>query len=120
MRQAEKGCLSDDLFTSTNLSNIPAQRLFEKLDYTRTVMVENLDEGDPEIFYFKRLRVAALHGVAIQPAQDVKVIAGPDRPVDEVRLYGCSPEWSRQAASAVMVESQPRPATQKLTIARIS
>ena len=56
MLQAEKDCPSDDLFTSTNLSNIPAQRLFEKLGYTRTGMVENLDEGDPEIFYFKRLR----------------------------------------------------------------
>ena len=56
MRQAEKDCPSDDLFTSTNLSNIPAQRLFEKLGYARTGMVENLDEGDPEIFYFKRLR----------------------------------------------------------------
>ena len=56
MLQAEKDCPSDDLFTSTNLSNIPAQRLFEKLGYTRTGMVENLDEGDPEIFYFKCLR----------------------------------------------------------------
>ncbi|MCY4108225.1 MAG: GNAT family N-acetyltransferase [Chloroflexi bacterium] len=56
MSQAEEDCPSDDLFTSTNLSNIPAQRLFEKLGYTRTGMVENLDEGDPEIFYFKRLR----------------------------------------------------------------
>ena len=56
MRRAERDCPSDDLFTSTNLSNIPAQRLFEKLGYTRTGIVENLDEGDPEIFYFKRLR----------------------------------------------------------------
>ena len=56
MRQAEKDCPSDDLFTSTNLSNVPAQHLFEKLGYTRTGMVENLDEDDPEIFYFKRLR----------------------------------------------------------------
>ena len=56
MRRAERDCPSEDLFTSTNLSNIPVQRLFEKLGYTRTGMVENLDEGDPEIFYFKRLR----------------------------------------------------------------
>ena len=56
MRQAEETCPSDDLFTSTNQSNIPAQRLFEKLGYTKTGIIENLDEGDPEIFYFKRLR----------------------------------------------------------------
>ena len=56
MRQAEEICPSDDLFTSTNQSNVPAQRLFEKLGYTRTGIVENLDEGDPEIFYFKRVR----------------------------------------------------------------
>ena len=56
MRHAEETCPSDDLFTSTNQSNIPAQRLFEKLGYTKTGIIENLDEGDPEIFYFKRLR----------------------------------------------------------------
>jgi aminoglycoside 6'-N-acetyltransferase len=41
------------LFTSTNLSNVAMQRLFERLGYARSGTVENLDEGDPEIFYFK-------------------------------------------------------------------
>ena len=55
MRHAEDVCGTDKLFTSTNKSNIPAQRLYETLGLVRTGKVENLDEGDPEIFYFKRL-----------------------------------------------------------------
>ena len=42
------------LFTSTNESNTPAQRLFDSLGFDRSGVIENLDEGDPEIVYFKR------------------------------------------------------------------
>jgi len=43
------------LFTSTNISNERMQRLCERLGYVRSGIIENLDEGDPELFYFKRL-----------------------------------------------------------------
>jgi ribosomal protein S18 acetylase RimI-like enzyme len=43
------------LFTSTNKSNVIARRLFESLGYVRSGYIENLDEDDPEIIYFKRL-----------------------------------------------------------------
>jgi ribosomal protein S18 acetylase RimI-like enzyme len=43
------------LFTSTNLSNERMQRLCERLGYVRSGIIENLDEDDPELFYFKRL-----------------------------------------------------------------
>ena len=43
------------LFTSTNLSNERMQRLCERLGYVRSGIIENLDEHDPELFYFKRL-----------------------------------------------------------------
>ena len=43
------------LFTSTNLSNEPMQRLCERLGYVRSGIIEHLDEDDPELFYFKRL-----------------------------------------------------------------
>ena len=43
------------LFTSTNLSNKPMQRLCERLNYIRSGIVEHLDEDDSELFYFKRL-----------------------------------------------------------------
>jgi GNAT superfamily N-acetyltransferase len=42
------------LFTSTNRSNAPMQRLCETLGFERSGVVENLDEGDPELFYYKR------------------------------------------------------------------
>lgn len=41
------------LYTSTNESNVPMQRLLEKRGFVRTGRLEGLDAGDPEIFYFK-------------------------------------------------------------------
>lgn len=54
MRHIEATCGTEKLFTSTNLSNLRMQRLLEKLGYTISGVVHNLDEGDPEVFYFKR------------------------------------------------------------------
>ena len=39
------------LFTSTNLSNQPMQRLLARLDWRSVGIVYGLDEGDPELFY---------------------------------------------------------------------
>jgi RimJ/RimL family protein N-acetyltransferase len=47
---------SDKLFTSTNASNLPMQRLCERLGFVRSGQIDNLDEGDPELIYFKRLK----------------------------------------------------------------
>ena len=49
-------CPREKLFTSTNESNLIAQRVYETLGFVRSGYIENLDEGDPEIIYFKRLR----------------------------------------------------------------
>jgi ribosomal protein S18 acetylase RimI-like enzyme len=56
MRHIESICPGEKLFTSTNASNTPMQRLCEKLGFVRSGYIENLDEGDPEIVYCKRLR----------------------------------------------------------------
>jgi ribosomal protein S18 acetylase RimI-like enzyme len=55
MRHIEKTYPAPKLFTSTNESNLPMQKLCEKLGFARSGYIENLDEGDPEIIYFKRL-----------------------------------------------------------------
>jgi ribosomal protein S18 acetylase RimI-like enzyme len=55
IRRAEQWCPSDELFTSTNRSNVPAQRLFESLGYLESGTVDNLDPGDPEVFYCRIL-----------------------------------------------------------------
>ena len=39
------------LFTSTNLSNQPMQRLLARLGWRSVGIVYGLDEGDPELFY---------------------------------------------------------------------
>jgi len=51
----EKTQPGEKLFTSTNQSNIVMQTLLEKSGYVRSGQIDNLDEGDPEIIYFKRL-----------------------------------------------------------------
>ena len=54
MRAVERRFPGEKLFTSTNASNLPMQALCEGLGYVRSGWIENLDEGDPEIVYFKR------------------------------------------------------------------
>ena len=56
LRHLESLCQTPKLFTSTNLSNLPMQSLLAKLDYVLSGVIHNLDEDDPEIVYFKRLR----------------------------------------------------------------
>jgi GNAT superfamily N-acetyltransferase len=56
LKHMESLCETLKLFTSTNLSNLPMQSLLAKLDYVLSGVIHNLDEGDPEIVYFKRLR----------------------------------------------------------------
>lgn len=46
-------CCPDKLFTSTNHSNTPAQRLFEKCGFIRSGFIEGLEKDDPEIIYLK-------------------------------------------------------------------
>ena len=58
MRHMESLCRTPKLFTSTNLSNLPMQSLLAKLGYALSVVIHNLDEGDPEIIYFKQLHEA--------------------------------------------------------------
>ncbi|MCC6804905.1 MAG: GNAT family N-acetyltransferase [Anaerolineae bacterium] len=54
MQHIERIVPEEKLFTSTNQSNAPMQALCEKLGFVRSGWIENLDEGDPEIVYFKR------------------------------------------------------------------
>lgn len=41
------------IFSSTNQSNITMQEVFKVNGFIQSGFVENLDEGDPEIIYFK-------------------------------------------------------------------
>jgi GNAT superfamily N-acetyltransferase len=59
MRHFASICRTPKLFTSTNLSNLPMQSLLAREGYTLTGVVDNLDEGDPELIYFKRVAPAA-------------------------------------------------------------
>ncbi len=56
LRHMELLCQTPKLFTSTNLSNLRMQSLLAKLEYELSGVIHDLDEGDPEIVYFKRLK----------------------------------------------------------------
>lgn len=56
LQHIESLCQTPKLFASTNLSNLPMQALLAKLNYVLSGVIHNLDEDDPEIVYFKRLR----------------------------------------------------------------
>jgi GNAT superfamily N-acetyltransferase len=55
MKAVEARCRNGKLFTSTNLSNQPMQALLGKIGYRLCGVVEDLDEGDPELIFVKRL-----------------------------------------------------------------
>jgi N-acetylglutamate synthase-like GNAT family acetyltransferase len=47
-------CRTPKLFTSTNLSNIPMQSLLAKQGFSLSGVINDLDEGDPELVYVKK------------------------------------------------------------------
>jgi ribosomal protein S18 acetylase RimI-like enzyme len=51
----EKRCETDKLFASTNESNKPMRALMQSMSYELSGTVYNLNEGDPELFYVKRI-----------------------------------------------------------------
>ncbi|HVU14961.1 MAG TPA: GNAT family N-acetyltransferase [Phototrophicaceae bacterium] len=55
IRHLEKIVPDEKLFTSTNQSNAPMQAVLDKLGFVKSGWIDNLDDGDPEIIYFKRL-----------------------------------------------------------------
>ena len=55
MKYAEDKCKKEKLFTSTNQSNKPMLSLLKKLKYERSGIIHNLDPGDPELIYFKKI-----------------------------------------------------------------
>lgn len=56
MKYFESICRTAKLFTSTNLSNLPMQSLLAKLGYKLSGVINDLDEGDPELVYVKYLQ----------------------------------------------------------------
>ncbi|MEM0979241.1 MAG: GNAT family N-acetyltransferase, partial [Cyanobacteria bacterium P01_H01_bin.58] len=56
VKRLEETCNTAKLFTSTNESNAPMQAFMASMSYEPSGIVHNLDEGDPELFYFKRLK----------------------------------------------------------------
>jgi hypothetical protein len=59
VREVERRCRSEKLFTSTNASNRPMQALLSRLGFARCGTIEELDPGDPEWVYVRRVGAEA-------------------------------------------------------------
>jgi len=55
LAKCEELCETAKLFVSTNASNLIMRSLLEKRGFLPSGQIENLDEGDPEVIYLKRL-----------------------------------------------------------------
>src|SRR5262249_33672873 len=66
VRAVEARFAGAKLFTSTNQSNAPMQRLLASLGYTPSGVIHNLDPGDPELV-FVRLGSRRLSACARRP-----------------------------------------------------
>jgi ribosomal protein S18 acetylase RimI-like enzyme len=53
IRRVAEACPEQKLFTSTNRSNVAMQAVCASLGFVRSGIVENLDDGDPELIYLK-------------------------------------------------------------------
>lgn len=51
-----KQCKTDKVFTSTNSSNIPMQKALAKAGFSFAGKLIGLDDGDPELFYYKEIK----------------------------------------------------------------
>ena len=49
----EERATTEKLFTSTNESNAAMHEVCRRLGFVRSGLIDNLDEGDPEVVYFK-------------------------------------------------------------------
>ena len=50
-----KQCKTNKVFTSTNSSNIQMQKALSKVGFSFAGEINGLDEGDPELFYLKKI-----------------------------------------------------------------
>jgi GNAT superfamily N-acetyltransferase len=58
IRAVEGRSRSGKLFTSTNRSNTPMRRVCDRLGFQPSGIVENLDNDDPELIYYKLVEIA--------------------------------------------------------------
>ncbi|MBG4732089.1 hypothetical protein I4964_09615 [Pseudomonas aeruginosa] len=55
LRQARDDCRGDRRFTSRNRSTLPMRRLLEREGFQPSGVIDNLDEGDPELVFVRFL-----------------------------------------------------------------
>ncbi|MGQ0613946.1 MAG: GNAT family N-acetyltransferase [Planctomycetaceae bacterium] len=56
LKHAMSICTTEKLFTSTNESNTPMRSLLRKERFEDSGVIHNLDESDPELVFFRKVR----------------------------------------------------------------
>lgn len=56
IEHVQQHILGSKLFTSTNQSNQPMRELLRRLGFEESGIIHNLDPGDPELVFLKRLQ----------------------------------------------------------------
>lgn len=57
LAESERLCTTAKIFTSTNASNVAAQKLFLRAGFVRSGQIDNIDKDDTELIYFKAIDV---------------------------------------------------------------
>lgn len=57
MDEMVKSSAKEKVFSSTNQSNADMHKVFLSNGFIESGIVENLDDGDPEVIYFKKRTV---------------------------------------------------------------
>ncbi len=72
----QQQCGEERLFTSTNSSNLPMQKLLEKCGFKRCGWIDQLDEDDPEIIYCYQPRnvVSVQHDIDMATGDSVQIL----------------------------------------------
>lgn len=56
LEHAVSSCSTAKLFSSTNESNVAMRSLLRECGFKASGVIHNLDDGDPELIFFRRLR----------------------------------------------------------------
>jgi GNAT superfamily N-acetyltransferase len=72
----ERACRTPKLFVTTNESNAPMRSLLTRLGFEASGVIGNLDDGDPELVFYKRLRGGGVKGLGKGAAQSRDAGAG--------------------------------------------
>ncbi|MEI6286802.1 MAG: GNAT family N-acetyltransferase [Bacillota bacterium] len=101
IKHCQQVALTEKLFSSTNQSNKPMQQLFDNIGFIKSGCVDNLDENDPELFYFGCKDGAepanSLRKTKMRMASDMEIASFREEDIPEIVAAFRRLGWSKPA-----------------------